>query len=175
MKDTRGFTLVEALVTAIILGIISVIAVTVFTMHNNQLRESSAMAKMQRQYENIIDQIALDVRWSNRVLGGSETFSQVPVSLPPANVNIIKIYDNNGTIIGEYSVAGNTFQESVGGVLQDFEAGGGAVEIYPANSSFSLVPYRTSVDITLRLKTTTGGNTYYLPSRKDGFSCRNAP
>ncbi len=186
-KEAVGFTLVEALVTAIILSIIAVIGVTIFTMHNNQLRESNAMEKMQRQYDNVVEQIALSVRKANRVLmfdpstpSNSDpvptSFTQFPIPATPlTNVKNIRIYDSNGAVISEYSVAGSTFKESVNGALVDFEAGGSKVEIDPASSSFSLNNYRTYVEITLSLKTSSAGNIYYLPPRKDGFTCRNSP
>jgi prepilin-type N-terminal cleavage/methylation domain-containing protein len=184
-RYAHGFTLVETLVTAIIMGIIVVIAVTVFTMHNNQLRESIAMEKLQRQYENIIDQIALHVRNGNRVLDTSDpvpaSFNQYPTpQLLNSNSKKIFIYNGNGVVIGGYFLLPGSpgfFQELdiATNTWINFEAGGGWVEIDETNCSFSLPALRSSVEISLRLETTMAGKTYYLPPRKDGFTCRNSP
>lgn len=174
-KRANGFTLVEAIVAGIISVIIAAIGITVFIMYNRQLRESMAMAKLQRQYENIAEQIGHNVRTANRVLKTGDDLVNPPTPLDTAGCNDVKtiaLYDKDLTQIAGYSVSTGTFREWKNGGLEDYVAGGGVVYVDIDESRFVLTALRDEVEVYLRL-IDVGKVTTYLQPRKDAFKCRN--
>jgi type II secretory pathway pseudopilin PulG len=165
-----GFTLVEALVAGIVGVIIAAVVFTMYIMYESQARESSAYSMLQRQYDNVAEQIAFDVRRGYLVLGPGETWADPFTALTRDTVSDIRVFSRAGALVGQYSISNDTLKET-GGV--PFNAGGGVVRLDEARSSFILPGLRTSVDVRLRLKTTAPDTTYYLSARKDAFRCRN--
>ena len=170
LATSSGFTLVEALGAGAVGVIIAGVAVAVFLMHDRELRESTATLKLQRQYENLRTQIAMDARAASRVLQQGDGFT-IPFT-PLSNVSgvtNIEMRDTGGTVVATYSIASNQ-------VLRNgaaFEAGGGTISVDDANSYFSLPALRNRLDIRMVLTTQIRGSTYELAPRKDAFQCRN--
>jgi type II secretory pathway pseudopilin PulG len=171
-----GFTLVEALVAGIIMVVLGALVFTVFAMHHGQLRESSVMAKMQRQYENVTVGIGQAVRAASRALKPGEAFTDPFDPDLFATDSLAKrflVYDAAGTRMGGFSVLGDTLEEWQAGAWRPFEAGGGPVLIDPAASSFVLPKHRNEVQLTVVIRAVEHDSTYRLPPRRDGFACRN--
>lgn len=167
-----GFTLVEALVAGLVAVIVAGVVFVIYVMYDTELRETAVLGKLQRQYDNVTDQISLDVRRSAHVLKyAGESYPAVPDT-----VDTVFLADTNGVDVGRYLLGGDTLFEWTGGSWQPFTSGGlggGVVEVDGASSGFILNALRDQVGVRVRIKTTDRDSTYYLDPRKDAFKCRN--
>jgi hypothetical protein len=160
-------TLVEAIVASLVALVIAGIVYTVFVMQDRQLRESGAMSKLQRECENVRQQIAADVRCSKYVLLSGEAIPN-PAYAASNGAKSIDIYYDANTPRRAYSFSG-------GKIYRDgtaFVAGKSEVTVDDAKCGFDLPPLRNQMTVMLALKTTTVDTTIVLSTRKDAFRCR---
>jgi len=80
--DKGGFTLVETVVVAALIGIFAMGAFTLFNMYVSAQDETSAMLRLQRQADGLTDEIGRRVRGAGAesagfVLGGKESLSDL--------------------------------------------------------------------------------------------------
>lgn len=166
-KNNSGFTLVEALVTGVIVAVVGIAFFTVFIMYSQEQRESLAMSRMQMQYEALRQQIADDTRKAAWVHTTNSRPAPLPLT-PASGILAIWMIARDNTTIHTYTIGNGTIQINNAA----FITGYGPVQI--AGGSFSLTRYRDRVILNgLQLRTTVDGKTYQLGPRSEEFLCRN--
>ncbi|MBN1982871.1 MAG: type II secretion system protein [Chitinivibrionales bacterium] len=174
IQKHSGFTLVESLVTVTIVIILGVIIFTMFQTHNRLLSQSTSMAALQRQYDNVMGQVGQLVRQGSCILQPGEAMLGSGVLYPTAaNANAITICDRNGTVQGGFRFRNGFLEEFVPATNTwiVFNAGGNTVRTAVAASSFSLDRIRDRVEIMTQLQTADAALS--LPQRRNVYVCRN--
>jgi type II secretory pathway pseudopilin PulG len=171
-RGNAGMTLVETIVGAIIALVIGTIIFTIYSMYNSETKQSTLLSKLQRQYENVSEQIAFDTRRASRVVADMSEWTDPFIALDSNTSKTILMYGMNGAQIAGFQIAAGKLQE-LKGTWVDFQAGGGIVEVDTLSSYFMLNPNRDQVQARLKLKTQDRDSTYYFGPFKDGYTCRN--
>jgi prepilin-type N-terminal cleavage/methylation domain-containing protein len=173
IKGKKGVTLVELLVAAVIAAVLATIAFTIFFMFSSETKETAALTKLQIQYENVSEQMAIDTRRASRVVREMAEFTDPFSPLLPDTADSVVMCDTSGAAIARYRIGGGQLEEWKNGGWVGYNAGGGAVQVDPAASSFYLNNSRDNLTVNLRLKMVVKDSTYYLDTRKDVYVCRN--
>ena len=164
-KNQNGFTLVETLITGIIAAIIAASVFVAFITYDRRSRESISFLKMQRQFDNIAEQLALDTRNARKVVAtNGESCLTVGNNITASDITI---YDEDCNDTAFYRISNDTLFE--GG--NPFQAGGGIVQV-ASGSTFWLPADRQGVELRLALKAVRNDTTYTSPLRKEFFKCR---
>jgi prepilin-type N-terminal cleavage/methylation domain-containing protein len=191
MKKNKGFTLVEVIVVAILLSILALGAFSLFMMYSNSARETTALLRLQRQSEALLDEIGRRVRESNFIfedgLDTSAFFSQ-PIGADTTSVNEFYLFVRNDTTDTKDRIGGFRFENGINGIvmqydnvwkafaidngpltLSDVDADGKSV-----SNTFKLNEKRQQVEVSFTLKTepVQGLGIYYLTVERGFFTCR---
>ena len=183
----NGFTLVEAVVVAALIGIFAMGAFTLFNMYAGAQDETAAMLKLQRQADGLTDEIGRRVRGAGAesagfVLGGKESLSDLfkgdngaPYdggdSVAAGRVDTIVIRDSVNVlagfrIIGINDTAGvvQIREGAAGNGWSDFMVDGSRIEVVTGTAGgagkaswFGLWHGRKRVSINMVLRTATRG------------------
>jgi prepilin-type N-terminal cleavage/methylation domain-containing protein len=173
-----GFTLVEVLITSLIMGVIFGGMVSMLMMYTRELREGVAMSRLQMQYENIALQMADKARSADAVVKTTDAWP-VATTFTADSADGVYMKDASGTILAGYQVTNGVFQEYVGGNWINYKSGSystsaaGGLDSVTAGKPFFLSATRKNVTLTFNLKTTVASTTDTLKSRGDMFLCRN--
>jgi prepilin-type N-terminal cleavage/methylation domain-containing protein len=175
IKNRQGLTLIELLVSASIVAILTGVSFSLFMVYTREIREGVAMTRLQMQYENIAGVIASLTRNGTAVVKTSETTWPVPTTWTADSSNDIFFKNRNGTITGGLKVAGGYLQEyrPATGTWINYKAGNLNVSVTSGVKPFFLSATRNSIKMTLILRTTNVGTLYSLSSRQDEYKCRN--
>jgi len=175
IKNQQGLTLIEVLITAIILAALIGGSFSLFMVYSREIREGVAMTRLQMQHENIMSVIATLTRHGTAVVKTSETTWPVPTTWTADSANNIYFKNRNGSITGGFQVAGGYLQEfrPATGTWVDYKAGNLNVSVASDFKLFFLSPTRNSIKMTLVLQTTNMGTSYSLSSMGGEFKCRN--
>jgi Tfp pilus assembly protein PilW len=169
IKNPKGFSLVEMLVSSTVSMVIGGVIYTVFSMYSSQAGSSVSMLLMQQQYDNVSRQISQDIRRASYVLGPGETPSSF--SAGSITVSSIAMCNSNGVVFAQYAISGAQLTEGLQQV--PFQAGGSTVKVVAGASNFILDPQRRSVSINLSLLKNDLNTTHTISARRDVFQCRN--
>lgn len=171
---SRGMTLVEMLAAGVLSVIVAGAFFSVYNMYNNELKETSAYLAMQRQYENVSEQIALCVRAAHKIIPSDEAYHDTCNTLIDT-VSLIWCHFDTNDIIGGYKIENDELSEwdTVCNGWIPFEAGNGTVQIDSTRSWFVLNGCKNKVELHLTLQYAGYDTIFYLPPRKDAFVCRN--
>ncbi len=154
IKNQKGITLTEAVVTMIILGILAGGLLTILGLNATETSEGIANSRIQMQYENFVEELARDVRRAAYVLDASENFDSA-ATLPANNsTKDIRIYTPSGIILAGYRIAaGGILEErdSASGNYSPYMSGNKAIEV-TANSHFRLPGGRQGVEARIHTK-----------------------
>jgi Tfp pilus assembly protein PilW len=169
LKNQKGISLVEMLVSSVVSMVIGGVIYTVFFMYSNQAGASVSQLLMQQQYDNVSRQISQDIRRASYVLGPGET----PTSFSAGSdtVTSIAMCNSDGVVFAQYSICGTQLTE--GSQQIPFQAGGSTVKVVTGASNFILGPQRRSVSINLSLFKNDLRTTHTISARRDVFQCRN--
>jgi prepilin-type N-terminal cleavage/methylation domain-containing protein len=175
IKSRQGFTLIELMVSAVIMALLMGVSFALFMVYSSEIREGVAMTRLQMQHENIACAIALLTRNSTAVVKTTETTWPIPSTWTADSANDIYFKDRRGNITGGFKVAGGYLQEyrPATGTWIDFKAGNLKVSVSSSLKLFFLSPTRNSIKMTWVLQTTNVGTLYSLPSMGAEFRCRN--
>jgi prepilin-type N-terminal cleavage/methylation domain-containing protein len=176
MENCRGFTLVETIVTMIILLVLAAGLWTLFSFFNLRTIEDTALSRLQMQYDNVSVQIGMNARQAGAVVALPQEWP-VGGGLNALAGTEVYMLNDSGVVFGGYRITGNILQEYVEGVngmewINYIAGSTGPVET-TENSAFSLSPNRKNISITLTLKTSINGKVFQLGSRGDCYICRN--
>jgi type II secretory pathway pseudopilin PulG len=181
-----GFTLVEALVAALISLVLLGVMFTIMAMNNNGVKDGAVNAKVQSQYETAIAEIGTKVRTASVVLDGYANETSPP-SNNPTSVTTKKIIicsqDAGGTLT---KIRGFSVEEE-GGVYKLKECSNGftaadyipfKVGSWPELSVVEATPFQLSKDrktltVSMSVTGTFAGITAVAPARGEVFTCRN--
>lgn len=176
IKREYGFTLIEALVSSIILAVIAGGSLTVLMVYTSEIREGVAMSCLQMQYENIAAQVSSLTHRASAVVATSETTWPVPTTWVADSTTSIFFKNADGNAIGGLQVSGGNLLEYdiLSGTWPAYKAGGQTVSVTSGPKPFFMSTTRNNITLTLTIKYTNMGTTYTLSSRGDKFKCRNS-
>jgi hypothetical protein len=171
IRNSGGYTLAEAIVTAIIATITGTVIITIFQMNNQFISGGALNTKIQMQYETVVAQIGQNARRADAIIANGEAWA---FSMHGAadTVNEILLCDNTGTVIAGYKVAGTAFKERLNGNWQDFCMGGNNVQV-SAESAFFLSEDRKSVILNISVVSSLWNINDTAPTKQEMFLCRN--
>ena len=173
LTSNKGLTLVEVLVAGVI-GIIPAALISVlYIMYNGQLRENNVYLLMQRQYETVVQQLALNARSAHKIIE-VQAYTEPCQNLEGA-VTTLFFFDNQKVLFAGVRMNGNNLEEFNvnGGTWTVFMTGSTPVLVNPANSSFVLPGCRNKVTINLRLTQTVHNQTFNFQPPPSEVLCRN--
>jgi hypothetical protein len=168
LSNSKGFTLIETLVSGMIAVIIAASVFVAFITYDRRARESVSFLKMQRQYDNVAERIAHNARSARTIQPDRPCIYPVTGTGAMTTPGII-MFDENCIELASYRIngSGDTLYEDT----MPFQAGGGVVAL-TAGSEFYLPAARNAVELRLALKSLDRDTTYTMPLRKDLFQCR---
>ncbi|MBD3345046.1 MAG: hypothetical protein GF401_08295 [Chitinivibrionales bacterium] len=175
MNDTRGVTLVEAVTVGIIAAVVGGVTWSFLGMYSGEISDGTIASRMQMQGENIIQQIARDVRRGSLVLDSSETVGAsggdtttrniyVWDTLPPGGAEVVAGYSLADSILYEYDTLGDT--------MKLFFIGEDTIMKVDMASGFHLDVTRKTINADLRIKALYNKKDFLMPV-KGSFRCRN--
>jgi hypothetical protein len=170
-RNTDGFTLVEAIVSAAIVTITGTVMFTILQMNNQYVSCGALNSKIQMQYETVVAQIGQNVRQADAIIADGETWAS-SMHLAAMNANKILLCDNTGATIAGYEVAGNVLRERIGGIWQDFRVGGNVVQVLDG-SVFFLSDTRKTVVLNLSVVSSFLNIKDTVLTKQEMFLCRN--
>ena len=170
----RGFTLVETLMTLILVLVTAGIILSIFYMSTSEIRESSANMRMEKLYDIASYNIGWNVRKARAVLSTSASFSNVNSITANDSTDGIYTYDEGGNITAGFRINGSILQERDStGSWVPFVSGDDTVRV-SSDSRFSVESGGQGMTVHLILERTVNGTTYTIASRGDRFRCRNS-
>jgi len=102
-RSDKGFTLVEVVVTAVLLSLLALGAFSMYMMYANETRATAANLKMQRQSEGFMDELSRKVREAEIIYAFGETALPSDPSDEVDEVKAITVIEN---IINYSNVSG---------------------------------------------------------------------
>jgi type II secretory pathway pseudopilin PulG len=173
-----GFTLVEAMVAAVVSSVLFGVVLVIMMMNNNGVKNGAVNSQVQFQYETAIAEIADATRRATAVLADGEAFPPDAGLAAVATWKIEMWYQDaagSATKIRGFSVEGGVLKEwkPGGGGYQSFRVGSWpAISVLDANP-FTLSPSRKTMTVSMRVKSVFSGDTAVAPARGEVFTCRN--
>jgi type II secretory pathway pseudopilin PulG len=172
-----GMTLIEVVVSSIIMTVIAGGMFSLLAVYTREIREGVAMTRLQMQYENVASQAGSLTHSASAVVDVSEAAAwPVPSTWSDDSTNSIYIKNPDGNIIGGFRVNSlgylQEYSPATGG-WKDYKAGNQMVSVASTPKSFFLSATRKYVTLTFTIKTSVEGTSYSLSSRSDLFKCRN--
>jgi type II secretory pathway pseudopilin PulG len=178
-----GFTLVEAIVAAIVSVVLGGVILTIFKMNNDGVKDGAVNAKVQAQYETAMAEIGANVRKASAVLDANAT----PIEgFPPAatltttSTSKIVMVDGNNNKFRGFWVDNGVLKECAAGWNNadyiPFKVGAWStlsVPCVPNCNRFQLSSDRKTLTVSMSVTGTFSGNTATAPARGEVFTCRN--
>lgn len=172
LRNSNGFTLIEALVVSLIAAIVGGFFVAFMRMHNRAVNEGAARSIMQMRADIVSSAIAARVRGADQALAADEGFAAVQ-TLAVRDVDNILLYDRAGVVNGAYRIENGILMESGdGAVFQPFLSGGEQVKV-AVGSAFRLSANRKEVTLFLKIALLYRNTNYEIPAKGDMYLCRN--
>ncbi len=179
IKNQKGITLTETLVTMIILGILAGGMISILSINATETSEGNANIQLQMQYENIVRQISFDARHAKYILdiGTGETFMEADTGTSYNTENNsathIEMFDIDGNAIAGYRINNGILQELDSlGTYSDYFTGNQAVAVTP-NSHFRLLGGRKAVQPKTFVTLTYNNTIDTLETNTNYIRCRN--
>lgn len=181
-RRKNGLTLVEVIVTLIIVVILAGIIFSIYLTQAREVAISSAYAQLNRSYDNFIETFGRDIRFANNI---SPIF---PISTDPTNTDpTYTIFATNNDSTVRYSINNetNTLYRDVAfppdyydfSSFTPFSTGNGVLPISNNDEiekdSYFRILTATTVSSTLFLTVNDGEETIDFLRREDFFKCRN--
>jgi type II secretory pathway pseudopilin PulG len=181
-----GFTLVEAIVAAMISLVLLGVFSTILMMNNNGVKDGAVNAQVQSQYDIAIAEIGARVRTAAVVLDGDANETSPPAN-NPTSVTTNKIIICSQDADGTFPKMRGFLVEAEGGVLKLKECSTGftsadyipfKVGSWPSLSVVEATPFQLSKDrktltVSMSVTGTFAGITAVAPARGEVFTCRN--
>ena len=177
----RGVTLVEAVVTIVVLSVVAAALVAIMLLHNTEINEGTASTWLQMRGEAVHMQLGRDVRLAGVVLCMDETWAADGAYPSTLDCTEIYCYNETGGIFAAYQMHDNSlfearFDPAVTSVEDDdyspFFVGSQPVNL-TGGDRFELSPQRKHLVLYTTLTTTYRGKTYSLPIQGNMYRCRN--
>jgi len=171
VKNQRGLTLIEALVSAVIMALLIGVSFSLFMIYTREIREGVAMTRLQMHYESIAGTAASLTRNGAAVVKTSESAWPVPLTWIADSADAVFFKDRNGNVTGGLRTAGGYLQEYLpdDGTWINYRAGNYEVAVAAGPKPFFLNAGRNTLTITMALRTANMGTPYSLASRGDEF------
>ncbi|MDR0305836.1 MAG: prepilin-type N-terminal cleavage/methylation domain-containing protein [Chitinispirillales bacterium] len=179
--NKKGFTLVEVVITAVLLSVLVLGGYALFMMYLRSQAETVAHLKMQRQCEALMDEISRSARGSNLILNGNSaivftlgTNPNIFTDTEHRNTNSILMYDvENANVTGFRFNNGIVETTDDGAIWTPFTIVGDTLFLNEEQpSGFLLNRSVASIVVTVSLMTVSGGNTYTLTVERGAFRCK---
>ncbi|MBD3321343.1 MAG: hypothetical protein GF350_09645 [Chitinivibrionales bacterium] len=177
-NNRKGVTLVEAITVGIIAAIVGGFSWSFLSMYSGEISDGTIAARMQMQGENIIQQIARDVRRGSIVLDSHETTHAAGGYTPSAIAHEIIVWDTVGAGVRDTLAgfrAGTPFfyeLDTANDSLAGFFTGDDTVILLDTASRFYLRDNRDGVIVDLILTAQVNNKRFMVPV-KGSFRCRN--
>jgi len=173
MNNNRGLTLIEVVVSAVIVAIIAGILLSTITMHGNVLNEGTAFSKNLRNVNAVEDIISRKVRMASVVMGMDEAWVRSPGGFSARDVNSFLAYDTLGAVIGGMRIQGSVLQETNDTTSwHPIIVGRDTIKTSSSNP-FHLESSRKEVSINMAINTDYRGQIYQMNLNRSKFACRN--
>ena len=175
ITDEQGFSLVEALVAAVLSLLVGAVMVTIIQMNSNGTMNGALNTMIQMQYETVVSDICEKTRFADVVLGGGEAWPAATNAAPIANTNKIMLYNTAGAVIGGYQIVSTTTLQEYDLALanwKNFHVGSKDVTV-TAGSGFSLTGNRQWLTLNINVSSTFMTLTATSLSKQELFLCRN--
>jgi type II secretory pathway pseudopilin PulG len=177
LKNQKGTTLVEAVVTFMVVGFMAGGFMSILDLNISETSEGVLSSQLQMQYENVIEQISRDIRSATYVLdqGAGETFANAE-SYTTSKNNVIHMlmYGINGAVIAGYQIQNNTLLEYDVATTSwvPYKAGNKTVSV-TANSAFALAGARKAAQAQIYVTSTYKNAVDSLTENTNYIHCRN--
>ena len=179
IKNRNGVTLIEVLVTGIILAILAGGLLSILHLNVTETREGVLSSRLQMQYDNIVEQISRDARSAKLILTGSETTDQFRNGelIDQSSVNSIWMYDDIFSTIpyAGYDISSGILKEydPVSKTMITYMSGNSDVTL-AAGSHFKLFGLtRKNLEVNLDVESLYKGKSETLVSNAILIKCRN--
>jgi type II secretory pathway pseudopilin PulG len=176
-----GFSLVEAIVAALISVVLAGVLLAIMRMNNDGVKNGAVNAKVQAQYETAMAEIAKYARNATAVVNAAagEGFPLAAglTATPPISKIEMYFQDAAGTVTQTrgFSV--------INGILMEWKPGWPAYSAFRVGNwsrltvldanPFTLSSNRKTLTVSMRVSGTVLGQTAVAPARGEVFTCRN--
>jgi type II secretory pathway pseudopilin PulG len=181
MREQNGFTLIEALTTSALAGIVGFALLTVLYMTNGQIKDGTSTLRLGRLQTVATEQIHRSVRQAGGVwqLDVTPTLIDTNFTYPgsptlPRILGVLLCAPSGDTLAG-YSVIGDSLREldTLSGTWKPFKVAGEAVTVDEDNSYFGILKNRRGVVSRIQYTLDDGDSVYTFPPLADTIRCRN--
>ncbi len=174
LKNQRGISLIEALVTGVISSVIAGAVISMMYLSTSQIEESSSRFSMQKLYDATAYQIGWTIREAAAVLAHGESFSNRLKYRNFIPVESFYTYDTDGNVTGGFGISSGILQEYdvVEGGFKPFVFGPDTVKV--DSGAFYLWADRAAVELDVVLRHSAKDKEYTLAIRQERFRCRNS-
>jgi hypothetical protein len=173
--NPSGFTLVEGIVGSAILVLGGMIIFIVLQINNQGVSNSTLNARIQMQYETVVEQIGRSARFANVVLLVSESWPPAANAMPVSDIKAVKLFNDQGDSIGGYRIVNaTTLQEydTTALLWKNFRVGPNDVKV-TSNSGFSLTANRKWLTVNLSVFSSYASLVDTAVSKQEVFLCKN--
>lgn len=177
LRNHKGTTLVEALVTFMVVGFMAGGFMTILNLNVSETSEGVLNAQLQMQYENVVEQISRNARSAACILdeGAGETFENLEFYTAASNnATHIFMYDASGNVFAGYRIQNNTLFEydlSTSSWIA-YKTGNETVSV-TSNSAFSLAAQRKALQAKIYVKSAYKTAVDSLAENFNFIYCRN--
>jgi len=172
----KGVTLTEVVVTTVIIGILAGGIMAILMLNATETGEGIVNARMQTQYDNIVEQVSRAARFSAFALNADagETVTSADSLAANNSVTHIILYDWNGNDLAGYQISAGALLErdTATGSYHPYKCGSTTVSLTPG-SHFRLPAGRRGLELRLRVTYTYKTITDSLTANALFISCRN--
>ncbi len=169
--DNKGVTLVEVVVTSLIMSILVTVGATVYSMYNREFSQALTRSRLHTLSDIVSLEIGRQVRSGSMVLSSAE--SRRPDSTYALlSCESIQILENSGGLVKAFRINNGRLQEFVNGHWQDFYVGTEPV-LLASGSCFTLDPGRKSISLELNLNAFSGDDLLRYEGKGGMYQCRN--
>jgi hypothetical protein len=178
MRNDRGLTLVEALVTGIIASVLAGVVITLLNLHTTELDEGTINTVIQMETENVIDAIVSETRNGYQALAPSDTWTGNPLALTLDTTDSIRLFDPSGVNYASYrinSTTGSLIRSNSTG-SQTLAGPGQRVRLSTTGTNrFILSNHRDVITMDLSFRAVYNTDTLVLRTRRNRFRLRDQP
>ena len=175
IKKDLGFTLVEGLVASAIVGVIGTVMLTMFLMNSRLVTDGALNARVQVQYETVIDQIGSKARLAHYICLGT-AFTDTISGTTSVTTKTIYLFDVNHDQIAAYSIVGTVLNEAgtptEAPPATPFKVGISNVTV-TSGSTFYVAGSKKSVTLKLSVFSSAASGKDTAFSKREIFACRN--
>ena len=169
--NSKGFTLVEAIVAGALSIFVLLTAITLYKMNADQIRGTLLDCLTRMQYQTVINEIESKARKATTILSFTDNSTFDTITAPSSHDTIF-LMDGAGNTLGGFTHNGQSLREYKGGSFRNFKVGNKNVKVKDT-TLFTIAGDRKSVQLNLTVFGIDGSLSDTALSKKEIFTCRN--